>query len=326
MTPSINEVHELHWMMGILQHIDVGLVVIDRDYRIRLWNGFMENHSGLAPTDVRERSLFEVAPDLPRDGLKKQIDGVFLLKSQSFSTWQQRPFLFKFGSYRPITGGSEWMYQNITLIPLSGPSGNVDFVCLIVYDVTDMALDEIALQHANVELQRLGQIDGLTGLLNRRAWEQSLDYEFKRHQRTRECGVLVMFDIDHFKKVNDTWGHPAGDEVIRQVAETVNQVKRETDIAGRYGGEEFGVILIDTNIDGAIRFAERLRQAIAETVIHHDGIDMQVTISLGLAEINEEISSHRVWLERTDQALYQAKRGGRNRFNVFHKPVELNAV
>jgi len=308
---------EMHWLLGILQDVDVGLVVLDREKRIQLWNGFMENHSGLTPGHVRNRNLFAQFPELPQEWLERKIDSVFLLNNRAFSTWQQRPYLFRFNSYHPITGRGETMYQNLTIIPLQSVNGDVEQVCLIIYDVTDAALDEEALQRANIELEKLGRTDGLTGLYNRRAWEELLSAEYKRDDRTGMKSVLVMFDIDHFKKVNDTHGHQAGDEVIRRVAETLRAVKRESDLAGRYGGEEFGVILVDTDIIGALHFAERLRSAIETEPVHYEGRDIPFTVSLGLAEIDHFQAGYTQWLEQADQALYHSKETGRNRVSVY---------
>jgi diguanylate cyclase (GGDEF)-like protein len=193
----------------------------------------------------------------------------------------------------------------------------VEHVCLMLYDATDAALDERALQSANEELDRLGRTDGLTGLYNRRAWEHHLQTEFKRFPRSGKACTLVMFDIDHFKRVNDTYGHQAGDEVIRITSALLQETKREMDIAGRYGGEEFCVILLDTDSQGGVIFAERLRKAVEATRVNYDGQEIRFCISLGVAEIGRELSHHSIWLEQADKALYQSKEGGRNRTTLY---------
>jgi len=317
MSAVADDIASIHLLLGILQNVDVGLVVLDRDYRVRLWNGFMENHSGCSPSKVIGHNLFERFPDIPRDWLQRKIDGVFTLNNRAFTSWQQRPHLLEFTSYLPITGRSAAMYQNATLFPLRALNGEIGHVCLVIYDVTDMAMDEQELQAANAELERLGRTDGLTGLLNRRAWEEALETEYRRFQRYRHKSVLVMFDIDHFKRVNDNHGHPAGDEVIRAVSEALRRCKRDVDIAGRYGGEEFGVIMPDTDFAGGRFFAERLRRCVEGAPVVHDGAEIRYTISLGLAEVDSFEDGYAAWLTRTDQALYQSKEGGRNRVTVF---------
>jgi diguanylate cyclase (GGDEF)-like protein len=236
-----------------------------------------------------------------------------MLKSRAFTTWEQRPYLFRFKNYRPITGNAEFMYQNVTFIPLVAANGEVDFVGVVVYDVTDIAVSKIELEAANKQLEVLSRTDRLTQLYNRGYWEECLVREFRRSRRTGGPTTLIMFDIDHFKKVNDTHGHPAGDEVIRNTSAMLRQAARATDVCGRYGGEEFGVILIETGIEGAMVFAERLRAAIEACVVRHDQTEIRYTISLGVAELRPGMETHKQWIECSDQGLYNAKRGGRNR-------------
>jgi diguanylate cyclase len=317
MENSTADLKEFHWLMDMIQTIDVGLVVIDREYAVRVWNGFMENHSGKAPHDVIGHNLFALFESIPEKWFRHKVESVFLLKNRAFTTWEQRPYLFEFKNYRPITGAAEFMYQNITLIPLVSVDGSVSHVGVIIYDVTDMAVGKCQLEQANDELKSLSRTDMLTELNNRGYWEECLKREFRRVLRTQEACTLAIFDIDHFKKVNDTYGHQAGDEVIRATSRTLKECMRTTDIAGRYGGEEFTVILIDTGIEGARIFAERLRTTIESQPVIHDGKEISYTISLGLAEFGENMSDHEKWIECSDQALYQAKEGGRNQSVVY---------
>ena len=308
-----DDVHELHWMLGILQHVDVGLVVLDREFRIRLWNGFMENHSGVRSINALGSNVFSLFPELPHEWLKRRLDSVILLKNRTFTTWQQRPYLFRFENYRSITSGAPLMYQNVTIMPLVSVTGEVENVCLIIYDVTDVALDELALMKANSRLAHLSRTDGLTGLYNRAAWEEMLAMEFQRLRRNLGTSVLIMLDIDHFKLVNDTYGHQLGDEVIRLVARTLNETKRLTDVAGRYGGEEFAVILLDTDLRGGMRFAERLRQAVEMHTVRRAKLEVRCTVSLGVAQFDGDYAGHGEWIAQADEALYYSKSKGRNR-------------
>ncbi|MES9966633.1 MAG: diguanylate cyclase [Sedimenticola sp.] len=317
MNTELNKIDKLHWLLSILQNIDVGLVVLDDDYQVQLWNGFMENHSNRRASQVLGKNLFDVFPDLPELWLKRKVDSVFMLNNRAFTTWQQRPWLFDFNTYRPVTCNAERMYQNLTLFPLSALDGSVGHVCMIVYDVTDTATDELMLQKVNRELEQISRTDGLTRLMNRHAWEESVEQEFRRAVRSGRASTLVMFDIDHFKKVNDTYGHQAGDEVLRQVAATLMETQRDTDLAGRYGGEEFGVLLLDTDLEGASYFSERLRVLIEDLLVEYDGSKIQVTVSLGIAEIPEYMDEYTQWIEHADKALYRSKADGRNRISVF---------
>jgi len=319
---EMDEIAELHLLLGVLQNVDVGLVVLDRDYRVKMWNGFMENHSGRSPASVQGEQLFECFPSLPEQWLRNKAESVFTLNNRAFSNWRQRPYLFRFNSYHPITGRSETMYQDMTIIPMASITGKVEHVCLIIYDVTDMAIDEQQLKKVNDELDRLGRTDGLTGLYNRRAWEELLDEEYKRLQRSGRDSVLVMFDIDHFKRVNDGYGHQAGDEVIRRVSQVLQKVKRATDIAGRYGGEEFCVLLLDTDRDGGRYFAERLRREVEKQCVEYGIEEIRVTISLGVAEFKKGVATYTEWLEQSDKALYVSKESGRNLVTLFGETHE----
>jgi len=298
------DLKEFHWLMDMIQTIDVGLVVIDRDYSVQVWNGFMENHSGKAPHDVVGQNLFTQFDSIPENWFRHKVESVFLLKNRALTTWEQRPFLFKFKNYRPITGTAEFMYQNITLLPLVSADGSVSHIGVIIYDVTDMAVGKCQLEKANNRLRSLSRTDMLTELNNRGYWEECLIKEFCRVHRTKEPCTLALFDIDHFKNVNDTYGHQAGDEVIRTTARLLRESMRATDIAGRYGGEEFTVILINTATEGAEIFAERLRKKIENQTVIHDGKKIRYTISLGLAECSTEVTDHENWIECSDQVLY----------------------
>ena len=311
------DIRELHWLMDMVQSIDVGLVVIDREYRISVWNSFMQNHSGKNAEEVQGNTLFSVFPEVDEQWFRQKAESVFLLRTKAFSTWEQRPQMFRFKSYRPITGTEEIMYQNVTLNPLASSDGGVGHLCIILYDVTDIATHKTRLESANEELAKLSRTDRLTELNNRGYWEECLAAEFQRYGRYGTRSTLIMFDIDHFKKVNDTYGHQAGDAVLRVVSETLRKSIRTTDVAGRYGGEEFGVILAATNEEGGVYFAERLRSAIEKLVVTYDGQDIRFTISLGVAEADEGLESYAMWLECADKALYASKEGGRNRHTVY---------
>ena len=298
--------------------MDVGLIVIDRDFSVKVWNNFMINHSGLGPQQVIGKPFFQLFPDVPEDWFRRKVDSVRMLKNRAFTTWEQRPYLLPFKNYRPITGAAQHMYQNITFIPLSGVTGEVEHVGVVITDVTDIAVSRQDLELANGELERLSRTDRLTMLFNRGHWEERLHEEFRRLRRTKRPGSLIMFDIDHFKQVNDTHGHPAGDEVIRQTAARLRDSLRTTDIAGRYGGEEFAVILVDTPAEGGSIFAERLRAQVEAQTVRHGQTEIRYTISLGIAEMNPGFEEPKHWLEAADHALYDAKHGGRNRVCIHN--------
>ncbi|QEL56834.1 GGDEF domain-containing response regulator [Chromobacterium paludis] len=165
------------------------------------------------------------------------------------------------------------------------------------------------LQEKNIELARLSVTDKLTGLANRLFLDQSLETYFAESRRHGSVFSLILLDVDHFKGVNDTWGHPAGDRVLKGVAQVLGDRVRQSDVAGRWGGEEFLVICPHTERDGALRVAESLREAIAGHAFADAG---PITASFGVASYQAGDTISRLET-RADQALYRAKQAGRNR-------------
>jgi diguanylate cyclase (GGDEF)-like protein len=169
------------------------------------------------------------------------------------------------------------------------------------------------LQEANARLERLAVTDGLTGVFNHRRFQEGLAAELLRSTRTqRPCSVL-MADVDLFKKVNDAMGHPAGDELLRKLAQVLNSALRQTDLLARYGGEEFSALLPETSKAVAGQVAERMRSAV-EAELNGDGRwNQKITISIGVATFPDDGKSPEQVLVAADQALYIAKHQGRNR-------------
>jgi diguanylate cyclase len=164
----------------------------------------------------------------------------------------------------------------------------------------------------NQTLAALSSIDGLSGLLNRSHWESVVAAEFQRCRRIGHPSSVVMIDIDHFKSINDRYGHPKGDAVIRSVARVLRSALRFQDVPGRYGGEEFGLVLPGIGVQGAEALAERIRKRI-ESMELESAKDLRVTASLGVAAFDPTDADHADWIARADRALYRAKEAGRNR-------------
>lgn len=175
------------------------------------------------------------------------------------------------------------------------------------------------------ELEEKASKDGLTGLYNRRYLDQVLPDEIASAEQDSSSVGIIMTDVDHFKKVNDTYGHHAGDVVLRAVANLLKQNVRTTDIVCRYGGEEFVIILPGANIPALKRSAEEIRQQLEATIIETEGQEIRCTLSLGLACYPKHGSNSIEILQHADQALYIAKRTGRNRFVVYDPSQNLPA-
>ena len=162
-----------------------------------------------------------------------------------------------------------------------------------------------------LEMRRMAQTDFLTGTMARRAFLAALEKEIARTQRSGRPSALCLFDIDHFKRVNDTHGHPAGDQVLRIVSSLCQDGLREGDILARVGGEEFAILMPETSAQDALRIVERLRTSIEAASIGDPGL--RVTASFGVASYTAETAYPDEWLSRCDRMLYRAKDSGRNR-------------
>lgn len=209
------------------------------------------------------------------------------------------------------------------------------------FDIPDYVLDEIQQNIQNVinnfdipeenKLEVIKQInfiytrtkylsmtDELTGLSNRRCFETSFEKEFLRAKRYDNKLTVVMFDIDHFKNVNDTYGHQCGDYILKQVANAALQTFRKTDTVFRFGGEEFVVILTETDIKQSIIPLERFRKTVQTLDLNYQNQQVNITVSIGACQLTPEINSKEKLLENTDKALYQAKNSGRNNTVLFN--------
>ncbi|MDF0533048.1 GGDEF domain-containing protein [Shewanella yunxiaonensis] len=315
MNHDADPMNELHWLIDMVQTIEVGLVVLDRQFNIQLWNGFMENHSGISPNELKGNNLFQRFPELPADWLKQKMEQVFLLKNNVFISWEQRPYIFKFNNYRPITGRAEFMYQNITLLPLSSLTGT-SHISMIIYDVTDIAINKLQLTAANEQLQQLTQRDELTQLFNRRHWQQLVEQEFARFSRYQEPTTLMMVDIDYLKQINDQHGHIAGDRAIQHLAHLVSRNLRNTDVACRYGANSFALLLHHCDTVQASQLAARLQFSLQQTPLLFNGSHLSFAISIGISTLNDECSGYDRWLDTADEALANAKMAGRDQINI----------
>jgi diguanylate cyclase (GGDEF)-like protein len=193
-------------------------------------------------------------------------------------------------------------------------------------NLLDTIMNQVAIVVDNsIMHQRISEMartDGLTGLLNHRTFMENLSREYKRIGREERPFSILLMDIDKFKSVNDTYGHPVGDLAIKAVAKVLKDTVRDTDFVARYGGEEFAVGMVDTNVRGAKQMAERLRSAVEKAVITRIGSkDLHITLSIGISSFPEDTHDVTLLVDMADNALYQAKRSGRNRV-CLRKEIE----
>lgn len=167
------------------------------------------------------------------------------------------------------------------------------------------------------DIELLSKTDALTGLWNRRYLEEMLEMEFKRARRYEHDLSILVVDLDHFKKVNDTYGHMAGDEVLRKTSDYIRECVRETDFVGRYGGEEIVVILPETSPDIAQTIANQIREVIATNSISFEESTLNITASIGISSLTAGHGSYQEVFGEADQALYLSKQQGRNRVSIY---------
>jgi diguanylate cyclase (GGDEF)-like protein/PAS domain S-box-containing protein len=219
-------------------------------------------------------------------------------------------------------GITVWGHVTSSLFP--NQDGDLSYVIGMVIDITDRKVAEKKLLEVNQKLEYLSNIDGLTGIANRRYFDKHLLQEWIKAKSYAAPLSLIMFDIDYFKKFNDTYGHLVGDACLKKIAEILNQMMEITKcFPARYGGEEFAIILPGTTIKKATQIAEQIRTAVEGLLLPHALSDVfpYVTISVGLASLipNSQTSPEDL-IANADTALYDAKMEGRNR--ICYRPVD----
>jgi diguanylate cyclase (GGDEF)-like protein/PAS domain S-box-containing protein len=221
-------------------------------------------------------------------------------------------------------GATTWVNQTVSLLR-DMDEKPANFLS-ITEDITARKYAEKALEAVNNELRMslereklLARTDGMTGLYNHRYFFELANREFRAAKRYHRPLAILMFDIDRFKQVNDTFGHAVGDKVLVQIAETLASQLRTADVLSRYGGDEFIIMLPQTSAQQALPLAERIRTSVEELSIEVENIPLSITLSIGIAEIQRELTDENIEYiaKRADKALYTAKHTGRNRTVTF---------
>lgn len=213
--------------------------------------------------------------------------------------------LYGFGMWLP-----DWKYVLLDSVLLAVTVAFIAYFAFVRPRDQQIQIIMEALRDARLEAEHLARFDALTGVLSRRALLEALDDEVERARRHDSALSCLMIDLDCFKSINDTYGHQFGDEVLHRIAQVISEHCRTNDHLGRYGGEEFLLILPETRIDGAIAFAERLRLAVADTRLN--SAEERITLSIGVTEWCRDVSSTRTLIADADRALLDAKAAGRN--------------
>ncbi len=290
----------------IFDILDVGIVILDHELNVFKWNRWMELHSEIQADKIVGRPLFTFFPHLNNPKFLRSCAYALSLGNLYYFSQKLHKYLFPFKPVSALESRFEFMQQWCNMGPLRDENNVIKYLYITVKDVTEIAIYEQKLIDMNMQ-------DGLTGVFNRRFLEFRLREEFDRYKRYQKSFSIVMLDIDHFKAVNDNFGHLYGDFVLKALAELIRADLRSTDLVSRYGGEEFCCILPETNISQALVIAERCRTMIENEIFEHQAMKSRITVSLGVAEMTGEIPSPATVIEKADQALYEAKNGGRNR-------------
>jgi diguanylate cyclase (GGDEF)-like protein/PAS domain S-box-containing protein len=287
------------WFSMILAGVnDFALLSLDATGRVSAWNASGERQTGFSARDVlgRTMNVFYFPDEAVQGRALQQVD---LARRDGWHIdegWRRRK------------DGSRYWCQSL-VSALEEKTGEVTGFSVVLRDVTER-------KSTGDEIRRLLITDQLTGVSNRARFFELAEAEFARWKRFRQPLSALMVDIDHFKRVNDTYGHAAGDEVLKQVAISLQTGLRSIDVIGRLGGEEFAILLPSIDLQGAEMVADRLRRAVAGLSPVADGTAIPVTVSLGVAEIASDAREFDSLLKAADAALYGAKQGGRNKVVV----------
>ncbi len=282
-------------MAGVSCH---ALVQLDRHGLIRGWNPDLAALFGAnadAYVGQPYASLFPLDA-ITTDRMHDRLEEVRQTGLSFSEGWMQRVDRSRFWGH--------------TLLTASEPGAQPSSFNLVVRDISDH-------RESMESLLKLATSDQLTGVANRRAFYEAADTELARHTRKPRDITLLLIDIDHFKQVNDSHGHPVGDQVIRNLAEVMLRSVRSIDVVARLGGEEFAVLLPSTDVAMGRQIAERIRVNVAQQSVRAGQLAISYRVSIGVASVDKSISSLDALIAAADQALYDAKRQGRDQVCVY---------
>ncbi len=304
-----------------LNLVNGGIICLDADGHIVVWNSWMVPRSGQSAARVRGRSLFEVFPELRGSRVESAVAAA--LAGAAATSVPQSPGNPPFPLREAGRFDGPRIEQAVSVTPFS--EGKARLCMIEIRDVSGVfERERRLLEHAEA-LRARSYVDGLTGISNRRYFDVALERELRRAQRHGGELSLLLMDIDTFKAYNDHFGHLQGDTCLTAVAQALAaMLKRPADVAARYGGEEFAAILPDTSAAQARIHAEAIRQRVAALAIAHAPAAARphVTLSIGVASFDKaRRNTAAALIEAADAALYAAKRAGRDRVMVDGEPA-----
>lgn len=285
-----------------LDVVENGVIILDSELKVHFWNKWLVINSLIDKELIENHLLTDIFKDISFKSLKRKIKISLKLKRATFLDAKNSKYLIPIKRENITNSIFDFMQQNIIIKPFDD-----NLVIILLHDVTPL-LDAEYLINKQLEIfEKLATIDTLTKIYNRQKFNDILGAEIKRANRYKRNLSLIIFDIDHFKLVNDTYGHLTGDEVLKSITSIAKESIRESDFLARWGGEEFTILLTETNIDGAVVLAEKLRVIIAENIYGDVG---HKTCSFGVSEYHGGESND--FIKDADSALYFIKENGRN--------------
>lgn len=320
-------------MQEILDNLFVGIFILDEQMHVKYWSKSMLLYANKYGEEVLDENLFDVFPYLKK--YKPKLSGI-LRNGSSFGSMRDVSQFFKVKTHKNIQQSKlcildelkntfkdfeykkhtekDWAKQNceFRVIQYQGKK----HILGIITDLTQVINQAYDVEQIVLNLIESNNLDGLTGVFNRRHLESQLAEQFNLYERYGNDFSILMFDIDHFKKINDGHGHLAGDHVLRMVCQIVKKLLRTTDHIGRYGGEEFVIIFPHTPLDEASQVAERIRILIHEHSFIFDKKQIPVAISGAVNQVSKHFDTYVALIKETDEGLYLAKQSGRNQIIV----------
>ena len=299
--------HSEAWFNAIFTDVsEYAIASLDCEGRIERWNVSMERLSKFEETDVDGQSY---GVFFPEDATNQE-----RLKDRLMEADQNGWDLLESWCLRK-DGSRFWGSSIISpLVDAYRTPLDPARYSLIIRDIDEK-------RTSTEEIIKASFNDHLTGISNRRAFFEVADVEFERCKKRPRPLSLLAIDADHFKKINDTYGHATGDEVLKHLSKMLQDSVRTMDVVARLGGEEFGALLPSTNLDGAVQIAERFRASVDEAAFEINGHVIRYTVSIGVSAVDEQVTSVDMLLKLADEALYVSKHQGRNRVTTAVQSV-----
>ncbi len=282
-----------------------GIYALDRQGRLTFMNPEAERLLGWTESELLGRKLDEIIHSKKNDGTSLPPEECFMMRPMQTGTVcrdDENYFVRKDSSSFPVSIVASPLLEN----------GQIAGCVAAFQDITEQKEANAELNRLNVLLAHQATTDSLTGIANRMKFNERLNMELRRSRRFGTPVSLIMFDIDYFKSINDTYGHDTGDRVLRELTELVSQNMRMHDLVARWGGEEFMIIVANTGKEGAAKLAEKLRGLIEKNLFHEEA---SVRCSFGVTDYVKDDTFEQI-VQKADLALYHAKSRGRNRVEV----------